>query len=41
MKKFGFEQSNVSFKLGYMEDLKGLDLQEDFFDVIVSVTYVC
>ncbi|CAG0899573.1 unnamed protein product [Darwinula stevensoni] len=36
MKKFGFEKSNVSFKLGYMEDLKGLKLQEDYFDVIVS-----
>ena len=35
MEKFGFASPNVSFKLGYLEDLGGADLEENFFDVIV------
>ena len=34
--KFGFAQSNVEFKKGYIEKLDELDLADESFDIIVS-----
>ena len=36
MKKFGFKNPNVRFIKGYIEDLKSLDLPDDYFDVVIS-----
>ncbi|MCA9402212.1 MAG: methyltransferase domain-containing protein [Candidatus Omnitrophica bacterium] len=36
MEKFGFQQSNVRFIKGYIEDLKSLGLPDDYFDIVVS-----
>ena len=36
MKRFGFEKPNVAFKQGYIEDLKEIGLEDDFFDVVIS-----
>lgn len=34
--KFGFAQSNVAFKKGYIEKLDELDLADDSFDIVIS-----
>ncbi|MFT5388144.1 MAG: arsenite methyltransferase, partial [Candidatus Omnitrophota bacterium] len=34
--KFGFKSPNVRFIKGYIEDLKSLNLPDDYFDVVVS-----
>ena len=34
--KFGYARSNVSFRMGYIEQLDALDLAENSFDLIVS-----
>ncbi|KAM3913983.1 arsenite methyltransferase-like [Leptodactylus fuscus] len=34
--KFGFQEPNVSFLKGYIEDLKGVNLEDETFDVVVS-----
>lgn len=34
--KFGFSKSNVSFKKGYIEDLKSLDIADSSVDIIIS-----
>ena len=36
MGKFGFSQSNVEFKQGYMEDLQELCIGDDSIDVVIS-----
>ena len=36
MGKFGFSQSNVEFKQGYMEDLQELGIKDDSIDVVIS-----
>ncbi|XP_069835149.1 arsenite methyltransferase-like [Dendropsophus ebraccatus] len=36
MQKFGFQQANVDFTKGYIENLKGANLQDEAFDVVVS-----
>ncbi|XP_075697196.1 arsenite methyltransferase-like [Rhinoderma darwinii] len=36
MQKFGFQQPNVSFTKGYIENMKEADLQDETFDVAVS-----
>lgn len=36
MERFGFKYPNVRFIKGYIEDLKSLDLPDDYFDVVVS-----
>jgi arsenite methyltransferase len=34
--KFGYAKSNVSFKKGYIEDLKSLDIADNSVDIIIS-----
>ncbi len=34
--KFGYKKSNVKFMKGYLEELDELDLEENYFDVIIS-----
>lgn len=41
MKEFGYKTPNIKFLKGYLEDLTGAGLQNDFFDVIVSNCTVC
>lgn len=36
MQKFGFQNSNVRFIKGYIEDLKALGLPDNYFDLVVS-----
>ncbi len=36
MKKFGYSKSNVSFKNGYIEDLKELGIKDNSVDVVIS-----
>lgn len=36
MKRFGFSQSNVDFKQGYIEDLKEAGIEDNSIDVVVS-----
>lgn len=36
MEKFGYTKTNVSFKQGYIEDLKALDLPDNYFDLVIS-----
>jgi len=36
MEKFGFQKPNVTFKKGYIEDLKSLDIADNSVDVVVS-----
>lgn len=36
MKRFGFKKANISFMKGYIEDLAGVGLRENSFDVVVS-----
>jgi arsenite methyltransferase len=36
MEKFGFKKPNVRFYQGYIEDLKGVDLPDNYFDIVVS-----
>ncbi len=36
MKKFGFKKENICFHQGYIEDLKAIDLPDNYFDVVVS-----
>ncbi|CAG0914186.1 unnamed protein product [Notodromas monacha] len=36
MSKFGYSKTNVEFKKGFLEDLSGAGIQDDFFDIIVS-----
>ncbi len=36
MERFGFKRPNVRFIKGYIEDLKSLDLPDNYFDVVVS-----
>lgn len=36
MRAFGFSRPNVEFLQGYMEDLAGLDLADESFDVVIS-----
>ena len=36
MSRFGFENSNVDFKEGYLEELLTLDIDKESFDVIIS-----
>lgn len=36
MKKFGFQQPNVNFMTGYIEDLKTLEIEDNSVDVVVS-----
>ena len=35
-KRFGFKKSNVTFKQGYIEDLKSLDIADNSVDVVIS-----
>jgi SAM-dependent methyltransferase len=35
-KKFGFSQPNVEFRQGFIEDLKGLGIEDESIDVVVS-----
>ncbi|MDK8501920.1 methyltransferase domain-containing protein [Aerococcus sp. UMB1112A] len=35
-RKFGYQSSNVSFKQGYIEDLKALGIDDDSIDIVVS-----
>lgn len=35
-KKFGYKTSNVTFKQGYIEDLKSLEIEDESVDVVVS-----
>lgn len=34
--KFGYQKSNVRFLEGYIEKLDELDLQDDYFDIVIS-----
>ena len=36
MRRFGFEDPNVSFKKGYIEDLAVLGIDDDSIDVVIS-----
>lgn len=36
MERFGFSKSNVTFKHGYIEELKGLGIGENSVDVVIS-----
>jgi len=36
MEKFGFSKSNVTFHQGYIEDLKAIDLPDNYFDLVIS-----
>lgn len=36
MEKFGFKRPNVRFYKGFIEDLSGLDLPDNYFDIVVS-----
>lgn len=36
MKKFGFQKSNVEFKLGYIENLTELQIEDSSVDVVIS-----
>lgn len=36
MKRFGFDQSNVDFRKGYIEDLKTLEIKDNSVDVVIS-----
>jgi SAM-dependent methyltransferase len=36
MKRFGYEKANVEFKLGLMEDLKGIGIEDNSIDVVIS-----
>lgn len=35
-KKFGYKTSNVTFKKGYIEDLKSLSIEDETIDIVVS-----
>ena len=35
-KRFGYQKSNVLFKKGYIEDLKGLGIEDNSIDVVIS-----
>jgi len=34
--KYGYQKSNVTFKKGYIEELDKLNLNKDFYDIVVS-----
>jgi ubiquinone/menaquinone biosynthesis C-methylase UbiE len=34
--RFGYDRSNVTFKLGYIEDLKSLGIEDNSIDVVIS-----
>ncbi|OIP84932.1 MAG: methyltransferase type 11 [Porphyromonadaceae bacterium CG2_30_38_12] len=36
MAKFGYSKSNVQFKLGYIEDLKAMDIADNSIDIVIS-----
>jgi ubiquinone/menaquinone biosynthesis C-methylase UbiE len=36
MKRFGYEQPNIDFRLGYIENLKALDIADNSVDVVIS-----
>ncbi len=36
MKKFGYAKPNVAFKMGYIEDLRALGIEDDSIDVVIS-----
>lgn len=36
MEKFGYKKTNVRFLKGYIEDLKSLNLPDNYFDIVVS-----
>lgn len=36
MEKFGYKKPNVRFIKGYIEDLKNLDLPDNYFDIVIS-----
>jgi len=36
MKRFGFKSSNVEFKKGYIEDLKGAGIEDNLQDLVIS-----
>jgi arsenite methyltransferase len=36
MKRFGYQKPNVDFRLGYIEDLKALDIADHSVDVVMS-----
>lgn len=35
-RKFGFTKPNVRFRQGYIEDLKAIDLPDNYFDIVIS-----
>ena len=35
-RRFGYEKSNVEFKLGYIEDLRSVGIEDDSIDLVVS-----
>ena len=36
MNRFGYKKPNIDFRLGYMEDLKALDMPDNSVDVVIS-----
>lgn len=36
MRKFGYTRPNVEFKMGYIEDLRGIDIEDNSVDVVMS-----
>jgi ubiquinone/menaquinone biosynthesis C-methylase UbiE len=36
MKKFGYTQTNVEFRKGYIENLREIDIEDNFVDVVMS-----